>query len=310
LKFLGGFFNWSAVTKAITRCADHLSSNPVVGKSFVLVYFGLLFCLVFNRMAPRKTGIDMLVAESRERNYVSKGRRIAHSASKEPENSARIVTGKSGSQGVESNSVDLAREEKPLNELSIEEQILRLIGEISDEECDSSSISNRTIPVASKNSSVSRKRRFSELVGETSKDDDNLPSKFVKVSRESAVRVNGVKASAVKKNRKERFLELFGEASDDDEFLSSNYVRGASKPKKESGVAREWRLIPIDVDARHRRHQKLTGPSGASYTSFFSVGPFQLKDFETEWGSFLGREVSGGISDYRPSIAGNVSNWI
>ena len=136
--------------------------------------------------------------------------------------------------------------------------------------------------------------------------------------RKTAVRAGRAKASALRKNRKQKFLELFGEASDDDD-LSSTYVKGFSKPsdsanfranKKESGFLREWRLTEIDVDVQHRRREKMTGPSRELYKSLFSVDPFQLKDFDAVWESFVSREVSCGISDYRPSMASTVNNWI
>ena len=252
-------------------------------------------------MDSRKTGFDVLKVEGKERNYFS---RKAPRASKEQpvdlsENSARIVAVKSESQGVESKSIDLAGQHKSLDELSVEEQILRVLGEISDDECDSSSIFKRKRPVAAKHRALCRKRRFSELFGETSDDEGDLPSKFVKVSRKTAVRADRAKASAVRKNRKQKFLELFGEASDDDD-LSSTYVKASSKPsdsaiskanKKESGFPREWRLTEIDVDVQHRRHEKMTGPSGELYKSFFSVDPSQLKDFDAVWESFVSREV-------------------
>ena len=264
-------------------------------------------------MDSRKSGFDVFKAERRERNDVRKGREVAQGASKEQpiilsENSARIVTGKIDSQVVESKAVNCE---------SIDEQIFRIIGEISDDECDSSPILNRKRPVAAKHRALCRKRRFSELFGETSDDEGDLSSKFVKVSRKTAVRAGRAKASVLRKNRKQKFLELFGEASDDDD-VSSTYVKGSSKPsdsaifranKKESGFPREWRLTEIDVDVQHRRHEKMTGPSGELYKSFFSVDSFQLEEFDAIWESFVSREVSCGISDYRPSMA-TVGNWI
>ena len=125
--------------------------------------------------------------------------------------------------------------------------------------------------------------------------------------RKTAVRAGRAKASALRKNRKQKFLELFGEASDDD--VSSTCFKGFSKPldsanfranKKESGFPRDWRLTEIDVDVQHRRREKMTGPSGELYKSLFSVDPFQLEDFDAEWESFVSREVSCAISDYRP----------
>ena len=226
-------------------------------------------------MDSRKTGFDMLMVEGKERNYFS--RKPASASKEQPvdlsENSARIVTVKSESQGVESKSIDLAGQQKSLDELSVEEQILRVLGEISDDECDSSPILNRRTPVAAKRSALCRKRRFSELSGEASDVDD----------------------------------------------LSSTCVKGFSKPsdsanfranKKESGFLREWRLTEIDVDVQHRRREKMTGPSRELYKSLFSVDPFQLKDFDAVWESFVSREVSCGISDYRPSMASTVNNWI
>ena len=148
--------------------------------------------------------------------------------------------------------------------MSVEEQILRVIEEISDDECDSSSILNCRTPVSGKRSARSRKRRF---------------------------------------------RELFDETSDDNDDLSSNKVKGYSKPtdsvdfraiKRGSGFPTEGRMKEIDVDIQHRRHEKLTGPSGELYKSFFSVDPSQVKDFDAVWESFVSREVSCGIRDYRP----------
>lgn len=107
-------------------------------------------------MAPTKTGLEQIKAEFRERKGVSKswkGSKINITKEKVvnilTENSINVrdlrasgknVTSKSDCQAVE--SLDFIRQEELLVAESVEEQVLRIIGEISDDEISDDEVSD------------------------------------------------------------------------------------------------------------------------------------------------------------------------
>jgi hypothetical protein len=309
--FQGVGTGYRGVGPGVTRSADHLSS-----KSRLLVTFSFLSikhcCLeylfsVLNRMAPRKTSFEKSMAEFIKRKSVVKSREVDKRVLKEKavnflaENSvkvrdvqvsARYVASKS--QAVESMSVDLTRQEELLAAESVEQQILRIIGEISDDE-----------EVIEKHPlTKSNNKRFSRKV--------TAPIQFMSSECPEKESVGlGDEVFDGKVDSSSTLVQKCQFSVDPRLNRSSGQKYGGGKDKNvewhsadfqlnwaeidatiKSGFPHEWRLIRMPSGEL---------PSGALYENIFTVDPFQLNDFETVWNSFSSSEVSSRITDYRPN---------
>ena len=175
--------------------------------------------------------------------------------------SGKGVVSKTDCQAVE--SVDLIRQQESLDALSVDEQILRLIGEISDDENDSS---------------------FSSEIS-----DDESDSSFI-----SKIRYPDVDIFALCVRCRQKIVDLFG---DDDLQIDAALRPGFPRKWQLVGidVAAQHRLHEkLGAGSSGKLFRCLSQAK-----QLFSVDPFQLNDFETAWKSFDSSEVSGGISCYR-----------
>jgi hypothetical protein len=247
-------------------------------------------------MAPR-TVAAQIKAEFRKRKGVSKSRK-GSKLNITKEKAVNILTEKCVNvRDCRASGKVVLSQEKPLNELSVEEQIFRLIGEISDDEddvtveSDSRRVDSKSFELARQEkplNELSVEQQVLRLKGEIS--DDECDSSPI-----SEIRYPDVDISALSVRRRQKIIDLFG---DDDVEIDA-----ALRP----GFPRTWQLVGIDVEVQHRPHQKSgAGSSGELFRCLsqakhlFSVDPLQLNDFENVWESFDPREVSGEISCYRP----------
>jgi hypothetical protein len=323
------------VRPGATRFANHLSS-----KSRLLVTFWFFLIkdccldylfLVFNRMAPRKTGFDRLMAEFRKRRSASKSReKVAKIAKEKAVNflavnsvkvrnvkvSARIVTSTSDSQAVEPMAVDLTRpaEFRKRKSASKSREIVPKIAK------------EKAVNFLAVNSVKVRDVKVSARIVTSISDSQAVEPMAVDLTRQEEL--------VVAKSEEDNIFRILGEISEDKESTDREI-----DATKKSGFPREWRLIRIasgelpsgelykslfsvDSELTDRRDPRLNRSSRQKSgvvkdknvernsidfqinlarrdKSFFSVDPFQLNDFETVWESFLSSEVSSGISDYR-----------
>ena len=288
----------------VTRSADHLSS-----KSRLLVTFSFLslkhccleyLLLVFNRMAPRKTGFEKLMAEFRKRKSVAKSRevnkRVLKAVNFFAENSdkvrdvkvsARVVTSKSDSQAVESMSVDLTRQEEYLAAESVEQQILRILGEISDEE-----------EVTEKHPLTKSSNEKIQFMSSECPEKETVSLGYEVFDGQvdsSSTLVQKCQFSLDPRLNRSSGQKYGGGKDKNVEWHSADFQfnRAEIDATLKSGFPREWRLIRIIASGEL--------PSGPLFKNYFKVNAFQLNDFETVWMSFPGSEVSSGITDYRPN---------
>jgi hypothetical protein len=117
-------------------------------------------------MAPR-TVVGQIKAEFRKRKGVSKSRK-GTKLNLTKEKVVNILTEKCVNvRDFRASGKSVLSQEKPLNEFSVEEQVLRLIGEISDDECDSSPISEIRYPDVDISAlSVRRRQKIIDLFGD------------------------------------------------------------------------------------------------------------------------------------------------
>ena len=225
-------------------------------------------------MAPSKTGLDQVKAEFRQRKGVGKSgkggkvnltkKKIVNILS---ENCVQVrdlrASGKETSQcdcqAVE--SVNLVGQQESLGVVSVEEQILKILGEISDDESDSSFSSEDLSPDISK----------------------------------SRYRYPDIDFFALGDHRKQKIIELFG---DDDLEIDATRRWGFPRAWQLTGIDVEVQHRRSN-NLGSFSEELLECLNTAK--QLFSVDPFQLSDFETVWNSFVDEEVSGEISCYRPT---------
>ena len=304
---------FQGVGSGVTRSADHLSSESrlLVSFSFSPIKHCCLeyLFLVLNRMAPRKIGFEKSMTGLSIRKSVVKSREIDKRVLKEKavnflvENSVKVrnvqvsgraVTSKSDSQAVESMSVNSTRQEESLAAESVEQQILRILGEISDDEEDSS----WTLVQTRRFAADPRLNRSSGLYG---------GEKDKKVEWHSAnFQFNGAEIDATKKSgfpREWRLIRMpSGELPSGQLFKNIFTVH----PFQLADFETVWKSFSSsDVSSGitgyrpNDRQNRL--PAGQLFKNIFTVHPFQLADFETVWKSFSSSEVSSGITGYRPN---------
>jgi hypothetical protein len=219
-------------------------------------------------MAPTKTGLEQIKAEFRERKGVSKswkGSKINITKEKVvnilTENCINVRVLRASGKNVERKSdcqVVVGQKELLVAE-SVEEQVLRIIGEISDDEISDDEVS------------------------------DVSDSPFI-----SQDRYPDIDISALSYRRQRKIIKLFG---DDDLEIDAT---------RRSGFSGAWQLIGIDVEVQQLRRSNLGSSSEElqkclnKAKELYSVDPFQLKDFEKVWDSFVDGEANGEISRYRP----------